>query len=299
MTSIKSILLKATLKTISPFIANADFEIQRVRQDYLGSLKKKPEGVQEKYEDLGNIKAEWFFLQSTPEKPVILYFHGGAYVTGSLLSGRVLASELAFNTGYKTLAFEYRLAPENPFPAALQDALGIYGHLLSNGFSPEDIVFAGESAGGGLLLSTALSLKAQGKPLPLALICMSPWTDLTCSSPSYVFNSQKDPLLNRVYLKESAFAYAKNEKLKSPYISPLFGDFSGLPDMLLQAGADEILLDDSRVLYEKLKQADVNVTFKIWPDMWHVWQIFDIPESREALNDIRDFIRLKIKNGKV
>ena len=298
MTSLKSILLKATLKTISPIITNADLEIQRIRQDYLGSIKKKPEGMQEKREDLGNIKAEWFFLQDAPQRPVILYFHGGAYVTGSLHSGRVLASELAYITVFKTLAFEYRLAPENPFPAALQDALDVYGHLLNDGFLPEDIIFAGESAGAGLILCTALSLKCQGKPLPLALVCMSPWTDLTCSSPSYVFNAQKDPLLNRVYLKESAFAYAQKE-LKSPFVSPLFGDFSGLPPVLLQAGADEILLDDSRVLYDKLKEADIDVTLKIWPDMWHVWQIFDIPEAKAALSDIRTFIQQKIEKRSV
>ena len=291
MTSLKSRLLKATLKTISPIIVNADLMVQRTRQDFLGSLKKIPDGVNEKPEDLGSIAAEWFYPENAPEKPVILYFHGGAYVTGTLHSGRVLASALAFETRLRTLAFEYRLAPEYPFPAALSDALGVYAHLLQAGYAPQDIVFAGESAGGGLLLCTALALKDMGQPLPAALVCLSPWTDLSCSNPSHVLNAPGDPLLSTVYLKDSAYAYAKNDKVKNPYISPLFGDLRGLPPVLVQAGSDEILLDDAVVLAEKLKASGADVHLKIWPEMWHVWQIFDIPEAKEAFAQIREFLK--------
>jgi acetyl esterase/lipase len=291
MASLKSLLLKATLKTISPIIVNADIEIQRNTQDFLGSMKKKPQGIIEMAAELGQIKAEWFYLEESPKLPIILYFHGGAYVTGSLLSGRVIASELASRTGYRTLAFEYRLAPEHPFPAALIDAITMYDHLLQNGYQPSNIVFAGESAGGGLLLSTTLALKEKHFPLPAALVCISPWTDLSCSSASHVLNAASDPLLTTVYLKESALAYAGENKTQTPYMSPAFGDFTGMPPVLIQAGADEILLDDSRIVYEKLNKCNVAVSIRIWENMWHIWHMFDIPESHEAFNDIREFIR--------
>ena len=291
MASLKSTILKATLKTISPFIVNADIEIQRSTQNFLGSKKKKQQGIVEQPTQFKNIKAEWFYLETSSEKPVILYFHGGAYVAGSLLSGRVIASEIAYWTGCKTLAFEYRLAPEHPYPAALTDALTMYNHLLQNGYSSKDIIFAGESAGGGLCLCTALALKEMQLPLPAALVCIAPWTDLSCSSATHVLNATQDPLLTTVYLIESAQAYANNEKLKNPFISPVFGDFSGFPPTLIQAGADEILLDDSRILYDKLKLSNVDVTMRIWEGMWHIWHIFDIPESKEAFKNINDFIQ--------
>jgi monoterpene epsilon-lactone hydrolase len=297
LTSLKSLLLKATLKTISPIIVNAGLEVQRSRQDFLGTLKKKPEGVVSEQAELGSIKAEWFYREEACDLPVILYFHGGAYVTGSLLSSRVLASELAFETGFRVLSFEYRLAPEHPYPAALEDALDVYGHLLSCGVDPEDIVFAGESAGGGLLLCTALALKDRGMPLPSALVCLSPWTDLEMKGESIEINAKSDPLLTHEYLKSSAAMYAGGQSLALPYISPVNGDFSGLPDVLIHAGSDEILLDDARLLRERLAGCGVKADLKVFEDMWHVWHIFDIPEAHEALAGIGDFIRQRRCGG--
>lgn len=290
MASFKSLIIKATLKTISPFIANADIEVQRSRQDFLGTRKKTPDGVVCEPADLGHIQAQWFYREDAADSPAILYFHGGAYVTGSLQSSRVLASELAFETGLKVLSFEYRLAPEFPYPAALEDALDVYGHLNSCGFMPRDIVFAGESAGGGLLLSTALALKDRGKPLPLALVCLSPWTDLTLNGESIEKNAKNDPLLTEAYLQSSAALYAAGQDLRKAYLSPVNGDFADFPCVLIHAGSDEILLDDARLLYERLKAFGVDVTLKVWEGMWHVWHIFDIPEAHEALQDIGVFI---------
>ncbi len=293
MASIKSTLLKATLKTISPFIVNAGIEVQRQRQDFLGANKKMPAGLKNKADKFENIKAEWFYTEKASAPPVILYFHGGAYTTGSLQSGRVLASELSFAAGLKTLLFEYRLAPENPFPAALKDALNMYQHLINAGFAPSDIIFAGESAGGGLLLSAALFLRDAGKPLPGAMVCISPWTDLTCVNNTHVLNEKKDPLLSTVYLKESAYAYSNGHNIRSPYISPIFGNFNGMPPALIHTGSDEILLDDSVILFEKMKSEGVDASIKVWEGMWHIWHIFDIPEAREALRDIGDYLRGK------
>jgi len=297
LTSLKSLLIKATLKTISPIIANAKLEVQRSRQDFLGTIKKTPEGVISEQTELGSIKAEWFYREEAPELPVIMYFHGGAYVTGSLLSSRVLASELAFETDFRVLSFEYRLAPEHPYPAALKDALDVYAHLLSSGIDPGDIVFAGESAGGGLLVCTALALKDENKPLPSALICLSPWTDLELKGESIERNAKNDPLLTSEYLRSSAAMYAAGRSLQVPYISPVNGELSGLPDVLIHAGSDEILLDDARRLYEELTACGVNATLKIFEDMWHVWHVFDIPEAHEALSGIGDFIRQKRSGG--
>ncbi len=293
MTSLKSTLLKATLKTISPLIGNADIQIQRRQTDYLSTLKKWYSGVYIKPAELGEVKGEWFDVEGSPDKPVILYFHGGAYVTGSLISSRVLAGEIAMAALLKTLSFEYRLAPEHPYPAALQDALSAYNHLLESGFEAKDIVFAGESAGGGLLLATAMALREYGCELPAALVCLSPWTDLTCTGKSHTSNAEKDPMLRRDGLMESAKAYAGEVSLNLHHISPLYGKFDGFPPTLIQVGKDEVLYSDSEQLFKKMKKAGADATLSSWDGMWHVWHIWEIREAHEALAQVGAFIHEK------
>lgn len=296
MPSLKSALLKATLKTISPLIANADINIQRKQQDYLSTLKTWYSGVYIKPEEMGEVKAEWFDIEGSPEKPVILYFHGGAYVTGSLTSSRVMAGEIARAALLKTLSFEYRLAPEHPFPAALEDALSAYNHLLENGYEPSDIVFAGESAGGGLLLSTAMLIREYGCGMPTALVCLSPWTDLTCTGASFAKNADKDPLVHRESVLQDAHAYAGGLPLETPQLSPLYGEMAGLPPTLIQTGKDEILFSDAERLYKKMKRAGVDATFSAWEGMWHIWQLYEIREAHEAMAEVGAFIHEKAED---
>ena len=296
--SIKSKILKETLKTVSPLISNADIEIQRRQLDFLSTFKRPTEDLNVIPLDLGMIRAEWIVAQGSPRSPIVLYFHGGAYVSGSLLSGRVLAGEIAHTLKYKVLSFEYRLAPEHPYPAALADALSAYNHLLESGFEPQDILFAGESAGGGLCLVTALTLKQYGRAMPAALACLSPWADLTCSGYSHEKNKHKDPLLNTESLKHSALQYAGEESLTCPLISPAFGDFDGFPPTLIQVGMDEILYCDAETLHKKMLGANVDVALSAYEGMWHVWQIYEIPEARKALNEIGEFIKTQTKKIK-
>lgn len=279
---------------MSPLIINADIEIRRKQMEFLSTFKKKIEGVYLEPVELGNVKAEWFDAQGSPQSPVILYFHGGAYVTGSLVSSRVLAGEIAHTSNRKVLSFDYRLAPEHPYPAALEDALSVYNHLLECGYEPQDILFAGESAGAGLCLATALALKEYGRALPAALICLSPWADLTCEGYTHEINAQKDPLLSTESLKHSALQYAGKEEVSAPLISPIYGDFADFPPVLIQVGQDEVLYYDAEVLKAKMLAAQVDVTLSAFEGMWHVWQIYEIREAHEALEQVSEFIQNKI-----
>jgi epsilon-lactone hydrolase len=290
---LKGAILKATLKTISPLIANADISIQRKQQDYLSTLRKWYSGVYIEPAEHIPVKAEWFDVEGSPQTPVVLYFHGGAYVTGSLTSSRVLAGEIARSSFLKTLSFEYRLAPEHPHPAALEDALAAYHYLLESGFQPSDIIFAGESAGGGLLLATTLALKKCGCELPAALVCLCPWVDLTCTGRSHIENAGKDPLLITDSLLQSAKLYAHGKPLDRPSISPVYGEFEGFPPTLIQIGRDEILFSEAELLSDKMNKAGVDVTFSIYEEMWHVWMIYDIREAHEALAEMGEFIHDK------
>jgi epsilon-lactone hydrolase len=291
MPSIKGRLVKASLKAVRPIIVNTPLDIQRKRQDFLSTLKRKPPGVRFERAPLADMGAEWFFNEAAQPSPVILYFHGGAYVLGSLVSSRILASELAFASGMKVLSFEYRLAPEHPYPAALEDALAAFNYLLQSGIRPSQVVFAGESAGGGLCLAAALALKDQGMPLPAAIVTIAPWTDLTCSGQSFVYNQENDPLIVLDSVKQSALDYAGGRDLRLAYISPLYGNLEGLPPVMLQVGSGEALLDDALAFAGRLEAAGVPVSLEVYPGMWHVWHIFDIKESRKALSSIAAFIR--------
>lgn len=272
----------------------ADIQIRRKQMEFLSNLKKKVEGVSLEPIELGHVKAEWIEAQGSPSRPVVLYFHGGAYVTGSLVSSRVMAGELAHVSKRKVLSFDYRLAPEHPYPAAIEDAISVYHHLLECGYEPKDILFAGESAGGGLCLATALVLKQYGWAMPASITCLSPWADLTCEGYTHVKNAGKDPCVNTESLKMSALQYAGKEELTSPLVSPIFGDFAGFPPVLIQVGEDEVLYNDAETLNAKMLASHVDVVFSAFMGMWHVWQIYDIREAHEALEQVREFMQCKI-----
>jgi acetyl esterase/lipase len=227
---------------------------------------------------------------------VILFLHGGGYVSGSLASHRHAVAQAGREAGTRTFALAYRLAPENPYPAALGDALAGYRFLLESGFAPERIALAGESAGGGLAVATALSLRERGMPLPGCLWLSSPWTDLALTGGSLDTKASVDPLISRAYLAELATAYLNGADPRDPLVSPIHADLTGLPPMLIQVGSAETLLDDALRLAGVAAAADVAVALEVWPHMIHAWHLFypEVAGGRRSLASAGRFIRAQL-----
>jgi acetyl esterase/lipase len=247
----------------------------------------------------GGVPGEWMDMPQSDPGKVFLLLHGGGYNAGSPKTHRRMAANLAQATGMRVLVPDYRLAPEHPFPAGVKDALLAYGWLLSQGFSEADIVIGGDSAGGGLALSMLLALREAKAKMPLAAVLMAPWTDLTVSSPSYETLRAKDPIIDRDRLRQSGLWYAGNRDPADPMLSPLFADPTGLPPLLIHAGGDEVMVDDSVLFAEKAKAAGVETVLKVWPGLWHVFQTQSyIPEAAQAIREIGDFVHEQVKRSK-
>jgi acetyl esterase/lipase len=220
----------------------------------------------------------------------VLYLHGGGYVLGSLNTHAELMGRLAKACRAPVLGLDYRLAPEHPFPAAVDDAVAGYDRLLANGITPDRIVIAGDSAGGGLTLACLLALKAQGKPQPAGAVLLSPWTDLTGSGASLQTRAELDPMIGVDLLKPMAALYHAETDAADPLISPLFGDLSGLAPMLVQVGDHEVLLDDSTRLVERARAQGGTAELEIYDEAFHVFQsVAALPESSDALTSIGRF----------
>jgi len=221
---------------------------------------------------------------------IYLYCHGGGYTCGGLGYSSVIAGKLALHTGLEVLSFQYRLAPENPFPAAIEDVLCIWNYLMFLGYGADDIFVVGDSAGGNLALELVLKLKEQNRKLPRGLVLMSPWTDMTISSSAYEEYKELDPMLTKEYIEGVRFAYAGEQNFEEPQFSPLFADLSDLPPTLIQVGSNEILRADSEGLYEKLKEKECVAKLIVYPGCWHVFQQMPTPKTVQAFDDIREFI---------
>lgn len=260
-----------------------------------------PGGIEIKEDCVDDIRTLWILPTGAHPKQVILYFHGGGYVTGSLDFYRTLCIPMAQSLHINMILPQYRLAPEHPFPAALDDALHTYRWLLQQGYRSDEIIVSGDSAGGGLSLAMVLALRDAMDLLPAAVICMSPWTDLSMKGQSYTTKAKVDPSLLVDVLQEWAVYYAQESDLANPLISPIYADFHGLPPLLIQVGTEEVLLDDSVALAEKAKADGADVTLKIWDQMWHVWPVLGdlIPESRKAFAEMNEFLQDHIKNERV
>ncbi len=231
--------------------------------------------------------------QPSRSGPVILYFHGGGYVTGSIGSSLMISMPLAEALALPVVVFEYRLSPENPYPAAREDALLAYHWLISEGCSPENLIMLGDSAGGGLALATAMALRDAGERGPAALVLLSPWTDLTNSSPSHRTNADRDVMLTTSQLESWALCYAGKTPRDDPAVSPRFGNFTGLPPILIQVDESEILLDDSRSVAESARAAGVPQSLQVWQGLWHVWPAVGplLPETDAAYKEIGLFLK--------
>jgi epsilon-lactone hydrolase len=243
--------------------------------------------------DLGGVPALASTTPGTRADQILMYLHGGAFVVGSAHDYRSLSCELGRATGVRAVSVDYALAPEHPFPAAVDSCVAAYRALLDGGLSPRNIVIAGDSAGGGLTLSTLLAARDAGLPLPAAALCISPWVDLECSGGSSRSKADVDPSLKREGLLYMAGQYLQGQAASHPLASPLQADLRGLPPLLVQVGSAEILLDDALRLAQVAAHADVPVQLAVWPDMVHVWHFFSfmLPEGRQALAEAGAFLR--------
>jgi phosphinothricin tripeptide acetyl hydrolase len=239
--------------------------------------------------------AEWLRPPSAVAGRVVLYLHGGGYVIGSPRSHRHLAAAVARAASASALLLDYRLAPEHPYPAALDDATAAYRWLLDQAIAPGRIVIAGDSAGGGLTVATMLALRDVGLPLPAAGVCISPWVDLTCSGQSYRTKADVDPIVRRAGVEEMARAYLGATPPRTPLASPLFADLRGLPPLLVHVGSDEVLLDDAVRLAGRARAAHVDTTLETWDRMIHVWHWFlpMLDEAGSAVEAIGRFVQAR------
>jgi acetyl esterase/lipase len=268
-------------------------ELRRRDWEAEARLDVLPRGARFQGVDAGGIKSEWMEMPLIDRQRAFLLLHGGGYNSGSPRTHRRMAANLSRAAHARVLTPDYRLAPEHPFPAAVTDALKAYGFLLEQGYSEDRIVVGGDSAGGGLTLSLLLALREAGAKMPRCAVVLSPWTDLSCSSPTYKKLRDLDPAITKEGLSESGLWYAGGRDPRDPMASPLFADLRGLPPVLVHVGGDETMLDDSRIFAERARAAGVSVSFKIYDGMWHVHHSGapEVPEAVAAYNDIAAFIR--------
>lgn len=285
-------LLKAVHSLQEPeTMTTEDLEKQRRSQEALGNMAAAMGGLVWEPFELGGMDAAWMRLERPHKRRrVILYCHGGGYTSGGLGFSKVLASKLTRATGLDVLAFDYRLAPEHPYPAAVEDAQAAWDHLMRLGFGARDVVLAGDSAGGNMALVLCLRLRAEGRMLPGALLLMSPWTDMTCSGESLTERADIDPVLTPEYIYAVREAYAGGLDLAQPELSPLLADFSGFPPTLIQVGTHEILFSDAERLAERMKAAGTECRLEVWEGMWHDFQMYPSKSAAQAMQNAAHFL---------
>lgn len=283
--------LMQLIRRVHGMVENTDLEKHRQSQNHIGSILGNAKEMLYREIMIDGLYAEWISVnRAHMKKYVILHCHGGGYSTGSSLYARTLTAKLAASTSMDVLCFDYRLAPEHPYPAAVEDAMKVWDYLMLLGYGARDVIVTGDSAGGNLALALMLRLKQEGRLLPRGLALMSPWTDLTSSGKSFETKAELDPVLNRDYIDKMVEAYASGQDLEDPMISPLFGDFAGFPPVYIQVGANEILLSDSKRLYRRLLQAGVSARLEIFKGMWHVFQMAPFKTAAEAMDKNAEFI---------
>lgn len=270
-------------------------EIPEMRRniDQRGKEFGLPTDVTVQAVDANGVRAEWTSTPDADASGAILYLHGGGYVIGSLDSHRHLAAEEGRAAGVRTLALDYRLAPEHPFPAPVEDTLAGYRYLLDSGIKPNRIALAGDSAGGGLVVGAMLAIREAGLPLPACGWCISPWVDMEALGGSFIDRAQADPTVQKATILAMAQWYLGGADPRHPHVAPIHGDLHGLPPLLIQVGAVETLLDDSISLARRAGVADVVVDLQIWPEMIHVWHLYFpmLSAGRRAIAAGGSFVR--------
>ena len=268
------------IKRVHGLVEKPDIEKYRQSQDYIGAILSSARDIVYKEVNIEGMYGEWVGVsRAHMKKYVILHCHGGGYSTGSCLYARTLTSKLAASTSMDVLCFNYRLAPEHPYPAAPEDSMKAWNYLMLLGYGARDVILTGDSAGGNLALSLMLRLKQEGRLLPRGLVLMS-----------FLEKAELDPVLTNAYIDSMIKAYAPGEELTDPRISPLFGDFTGFPPVYIQVGENEILLSDSARLHQAFVEANVPVRMDIFPGMWHVFQMSPMKAARTAMDKNAEFI---------
>jgi epsilon-lactone hydrolase len=272
----------------------ADIQEFRTKMESMTTAMPIAPDVQCTPVNAGGVQAEWIVVPGAADDKVLLYLHGGGYVAGSVNTHRDMMGRFSRAAGVKVLGLNYRLAPENPHPAAVEDATAAYRWLLANGTKANRIVIGGDSAGGGLTLATLVALREAKDPLPAAAVCLSPWTDMECTGESMKTKAAVDPLIAPgETLENMVKMYLGGKDPRLPLASPLHADFTGLPPLLIQVGGREVLLDDSTRVARRAEAAGVKVTLDVWEEMIHVWHLFAavLPEGQQALEQVGKFIR--------
>jgi epsilon-lactone hydrolase len=269
--------------------------VQEMRAAMAAAFSAFPSAGEVKCEpvDANGVKAEWITANNAASDRVILYLHGGGYVMGSVDTHRELVARISKAAQARALALDYRLAPENPFPAAVDDSITAYRWLLAQGYKPGRIVIAGDSAGGGLAVSTLLALRDIGSPAPAGAVCMSPWVDFEAEGASMTSRAERDMLVSREAILNLAKLYLGEQgSLREPLAAPINAVLNDLPPLFIQVGDAETLLDDSTRLADHAEEAGVDVTLQIWEEMPHVWQLAApvLPEGQEAIEKIGAFV---------
>lgn len=301
MPSIRSRIFYRMCKLfLSPFDVSNPLEQQRASMERLSKSYTLPRNVDIQPIFIGDMYSEWIRPADVRQGRAILYLHGGGYTMGSCNTHRSLAAWISAASQVSTLLIDYRLAPENPYPAALDDTINAFHYLLDQGIEPAKIIIAGDSAGGGLAIAATLLLRDKKEKLPGGIICISPWADLTMSGETMVTCSKTDPFITRETSILHANRYIGKHDPKSPLISPIFADLSGFPPMIIQVGEYEVLQSDAVRLSENASRTGVDVSLEIWDGMWHVWHMLvgRMPESRRAIDKLGAFVRKCLEEDK-
>jgi acetyl esterase/lipase len=283
---------------MKPMLAKKEGEqlVGFLRKQMAMTGEKIPQGAIVEKILIGEVECEWVSFGVVPATKALVYFHGGAYVSGSPVSHRDYASAMSKSLGVKLLMVDYRLAPEYPYPAPIEDALAVYHALLADGYGADDLFVGGDSAGGNLTLSLLQQIRSLGLTMPKAVCLFSPWLDLTHAGGSMVTNAAVDPMLPVTMLQRCADIYAAGADKNEPLISPIFADMTGFPPMIIHVGLTEILLDDAKTIADLCEKAGVDVTLKIWEKAPHAFPVMVkfLPEARAAIEQTADFFRSKL-----
>ena len=288
-------IIEAKIK--NPYTESKTIDQLRKETETAGSLIPLPRNIKYKRVAAGNVDAEWITCGEVNENKIFMFMHGGGYYRGSVAATRATVARISAEAKVKCLSIEYRLAPEHPFPAAIDDTYSAYQWLVNEGISPKHIIVSGQSAGGGLCLALLLKIKENNISQPLGAVALSPWTDLSQSGKTMIKNEKIDPVINKKYLDRFAKLYFPDLKNMSHLASPIIGDLSGLPDILIQVGSAETMLDDSTRFYEKAKKANVNAKLEIWENMFHGWHssAHILKDAENAIVSIGKFCRKLLK----
>ncbi|MBQ7774327.1 MAG: alpha/beta hydrolase [Lachnospiraceae bacterium] len=279
------------VRRVHGLVDSSDIEKKRQSQEQIGAILGNTKEISYQEFEMEEMSAEWVSVNRPHmKKYIILYCHGGGYSTGSSKYARTITSKLAMSTSMDVLAFDYRLAPEYPYPAAIEDAMKAWNYLMLLGYGARDIIVAGDSAGGNLALALVLKLKEEQRLLPRGVVLMSPWTDMTFSGLSFQNKAEQDPVLNAEYMYQIREYYAGGRDFSNPMISPMFGDMTGFPPTYIQVGENEILYSDAIRLHKRMVEADVSAHIDKYERMWHVFQMAPFKTAYDAMDKCAEFI---------